>query len=160
MWGGAGDWWVTPRVAKWSHHHSPENGPGARARRLRWLRRARTSHLPTVQHVQSGSSIIRQASGRARDAPETSDTCPRSPATSYGSRSSAIVMPEAKALRGCDTGRLPDRLSDRVPSQRFHANMRASRCARIQDHDTSRARGKTFQRNMETLIALQSGFTY
>ena len=151
---------IIQRMASQRAAESPENGPGARARCLRRLRRARTSRLPTVRHVQSRCPVIRQASGRARDAPETSDTCPRSPATSYGSRSSAIVMPEAKALRGCDTGRLPDRLSDRVPSQRFHANMRASRCARIQDHDTSRAWGKTFQRNMETLIALQSGFTY
>ena len=68
--------------------------------RLRRVRRARTPRLPIAQHVQSDSSMIRQASGRARDAPETSGTCPRSPATSYGSRSSAIVMPEAKALRG------------------------------------------------------------
>ena len=86
---------------------SPENGLGARAMRLRRLRRARTSRLPTVRHVQSGSSTIRQASGRARDAPETSDRCLRSPAASYGSRSSAIVMPEAKALRDCDTRALP-----------------------------------------------------
>ena len=91
---------ISQRLVSQRAAESPENGPGARARRLRRLRRARTSRLPTVRHVQSGSSTIRQASGRARDAPETSDRCPRSPATSYGSRSSAIVMPKAKALRG------------------------------------------------------------